>query len=233
MTVCGTCGVEHLTRTGLPACTGHSVGRLRPEIAGKACRNNPRVGQTKCGKHGANTAKAIAAGKRRETERKAEAMAIKWGVPVDTNPTDAILGQVCVWAGLELFYRDKAEALSDDDKVWGKTKQTSQDVAVAGVGIQTAEGTTHEAKPNIWIELHERASQNLVKFAAEALRAGIEERRVRLAEHQGALVADVIRRIYGDIRDALTSAGLAQEMLEMLQRVFTESAPRHLRLLTG
>jgi NADH dehydrogenase FAD-containing subunit len=47
----------------------------------------------------------------------------------------------------------------------------------------------------VWVDLLGQWHDRLVRICAEAIRAGIEERRVRIAEQQGALVADVIRKI--------------------------------------
>lgn len=178
---------------------------------GDGCKNSPLAGLTVCRFHGGNTHREI--GKRRVAEAKATTLAAKWGVPVDTTPTEAILSQVRIWAGLELFYRERAESLSDNDRIWGVTRRkTGGD----------DRGTTYEARPHIWITMHESASINLVKFCAQAINAGIEERKVRLAEQQGALVADVIKRVLGDLD--LTPAQAAR---------VGEVVPRHLRLLSG
>jgi hypothetical protein len=51
-----------------------------------------------------------------------------------------------------------------------------------------------------------------------AIRAGIEERRVRLAEQQGALVADVIRKILGDLELTPEQAAKAGEVVPIRLR---------------
>lgn len=60
-------------------------------------------------------------------------------------------------------------------------------------------GTTKAAAPNVAYLMLTDASNRLAAYAAAALKAGVEERRVRLAEKQGALVADVIRGILADL----------------------------------
>lgn len=66
------------------------------------------------------------------------------------------------------------------------------------------------------------AQERLAKFATAALRAGVEERRIKLAEDQGALIAQVIRGIFEDLN------------LTPEQRAISgEVAARHLRLVAG
>ncbi len=58
-------------------------------------------------------------------------------------------------------------------------------------------------------------------FAAKAIAAGLDERMVRLAEQQAALIADVIRKVLDDPDLGLTATQ---------RRVAGQSAARHLRL---
>jgi hypothetical protein len=51
----------------------------------------------------------------------------------------------------------------------------------------------------MWLKLYREERAHLVKVCAEAIRCGIEERYVRLAESQGKLVADAVKAILGDL----------------------------------
>jgi hypothetical protein len=53
---------------------------------------------------------------------------------------------------------------------------------------------TRKRPPSVWYELYMKERERLAKVCA--LRAGIEERKVKLAESQGVLVADIIRLIF-------------------------------------
>ncbi len=218
--VCGKCGQPHITRFGTQACHAHKS----PARGGGACRLAPLTGQAVCGAHGGKARHAKAAGARRVAEARAVRLAARWGVPVEVDGTEAILGQIHVWAGIERFYRERAEQLGDDEKIWGRTKEK-----LGGEDY----GTTFEAKPHMWIVLHERASLNLVRCAAEAIRAGIDERRVRLAEQQGVQVADTLKGIADAVLRALIAAGLGDELAAVFTSTLEVEAPRHLRLLTA
>jgi hypothetical protein len=216
---CSKCGAPHVTHHGHRACSAHRTHD------GKPCSKPRLAGQEICGSHGGKTRQNLTAGKRRVTERKALAMAARWGVPVTISGTEAMIEQVHVWASIERFYRDRVNELTPEQMIWGRTKTVEGDVVVGNgptASLESANTTTEESKPNAWIILHEGASQNLVKFAAAAISAGIEERRVHLAEQQGALVADVIKRI-------LDALHLTPQQLSLVPEV----VPTALRLLTA
>jgi hypothetical protein len=117
---------------------------------------------------------------------------VTYGLPRDISPTDALLEEVRYSAGHVAWLREKVRELEDEDLVWGKTEEVDR---VGGEFPGT--DTTHAAKPNVWLELYYRERKHLVDVTKAAISVGIEERRVRLAEAQGQLVAEVIRRILG------------------------------------
>ncbi|HEY9356503.1 MAG TPA: hypothetical protein VIQ52_09390 [Arthrobacter sp.] len=137
------------------------------------------------------------------------------GLPVDVDPGKALLDEIHWTAGHVAWLREKVQELEADELVWGKEKHED------GVGPQgVVDVTTEKAGPNVWYDLYLKEREHLAKVCALALRAGIEERRVKLAENQGLLVADVIRRI-------LYALGLTPEQ----QSLVPEIVPRELRAL--
>jgi hypothetical protein len=208
MSVCGTCGQTHTPTRGGRPCTKHS------SRTGLACRKSAMNGQDVCTHHGGNAPQAKAAAAKRVAEEKAKAAMRRFGGPIDTTATEALVETVKWTAGYVAWLRDKvADTRTDRDLVWGKTRyKTGGD----------DRGETFEAKPNAWLVLLGEWQDRLVKVCQAAISAGIEERRVRLAEQQGALVADVIKRILGDL-------DLSGEQLAKV----SEIVPRHLRLLTA
>ncbi len=77
---------------------------------------------------------------------------------------------------------------------------------------------TIRSGPNVWVALYAEERKHLVEVCSAALKAGVEERQVRLAEHQGALIEGAIRAILTDLHP--TSA-----QLELVPTV----VPRRLR----
>lgn len=169
----------------------------------------PHPGVGRCKLHGGSTQTHVAAG------RKALAVqAVKtYGLPVDVSPTDALLNEVKWAAGHVAWLRDRVQELEQDALKWGKTK-TEDHRATEFPGVNTTEA----AAPNVWLELYARERKHLLDVCRAAIAAGIEERRVRLAEQQGALLASVIRAILDDL-------GLTPEQ----QAKAPEIAARHLR----
>jgi hypothetical protein len=133
---------------------------------------------------------------------KAEAAARKavetYGLPRDISPTDALLEEVRYSAGHVAWLRAKVAELEAADLVWGKTEEVDK-----GASEFTGIDTTHAAAVNMWLELYHRERKHLLDLVKTAISVGIEERRVRLEEAKGQVVAELIRRILGrlDLND--------------------------------
>ncbi|UOD80339.1 hypothetical protein [Paenarthrobacter ureafaciens] len=185
------------------------------------CGLSPAAGATRCGRHGGNSPQAKKAAERRVEEQRArdalERGVRTLGLPVDIDPGKALLDEIHWTAGHVQWLREKVQDLADEELVWGRTQTEN------GIGPQGAvDVTTEKAGPSVWYELYSKERDHLAKVCALALRAGIEERKVKLAESQGALVAEAIRRILAALN--LTPAQ---------QAMVPEIVPQQLRLLAG
>ncbi|GLU58590.1 hypothetical protein [Paenarthrobacter ureafaciens] len=185
------------------------------------CGLSPAAGATRCGRHGGNSPQAKRAAERRVAEEKAkkelERGVRTLGLPFDIDPGKALLDEIHWTAGHVAWLREKVQELQDEELVWGKTQTDT------GIGPQgPVDTTTEKAGPSVWYELYLKERDHLAKVCALALRAGIEERKVKLAESQGALVAEAIRRILA----ALNLSPAQQAMVP-------EIVPQQLRLLAG
>lgn len=209
-------GFEPRLPDGKPRCWGRS------KKTGAQCGRPSRPGQHVCRFHGGNAPQNIAKAQERLTEEKARKLVETYGVRVNTTATDALLEEVQWTAGHVQWLRQRVQEIEsgtvsgadgEHPLVWGKTKakQGGEDW-----------GQTEEAVPSVWLRLYQDERDRLVRVCSAAIKAGIEERRVQLAEQQGALVAQAVRAILGDLQ--LTP--------EQQARV-PEVVPRHLRALAG
>ena len=211
---CPTCGLIHPL-----GCQGHT--NIRDEtgtiIGTRECRAAPRRGLTVCIKHGASNAAAKAKSQRIVAEQVAAREVARLGVKITTHPAEALVDLVHWTAGEVAYWRGVVTQLERD----GGHRALTWGVSRVKEGGDDA-GTTQEAKPHAAYLMLTQASDRLASYSTAALKAGVDERRVRLAEAQGALVADVIRGV-------LTALNLTPEQWELVPTV----VPAQLRLLTS
>lgn len=186
---------------------------------GEGCGAWAVKGATVCRMHGGSSPQARQAAARRVQEERAAKAAQRLAQPVTTDPSQALLDLVSSAAGEVAYWRNRVDEIQDRDEkrlTSGLTKITEGKDRGGVTTLRTVE-TVAAIEYRMWVDAQER----LARFAAAALRAGVEERRVRLAEDQGALVAQVIRRI-------LDRLDLSEWQAEMVGSV----VPEELRALS-
>jgi hypothetical protein len=217
---------KHRARPGTDTCAAHDpAGDLRPppppderrcvatsKETGERCRVAHPPGGTVCTRyHGGNAPQVRAKTKAREQKRRATAMVVTYGLPVEVTPEQAILAEVHRTAGHVAWLEQQVRTLKPDELTWGVTK-----IKTGGED----RGETSEAVPHVYLQLYQQERAHLAKVCADALRAGIEARQVKLAEDQGAMVAKALRAILADLK--LTAAQ---------QALVATVVPQHLRAL--
>lgn len=170
----------------------------------------PHPGSGRCKLHGGCAPSSVIAGQEAAARKAVET----YGLPRDISPTDALLEEVRYSAGHVAWLRAKVAELEAADLVWGMTEQVDKG-ATEFAGVDT----THAATVNMWLELYFRERKHLLDLTKTAIQVGIEERRVKLAEAQGALLNDVIRRI-------LARLSLSAEQSSLLPVVVPEELRR-------
>jgi hypothetical protein len=151
----------------------------RSKRSGKRCAKYAIPGLKVCKTHGGGTKAAQAAAARNVAAAAAQAAVTTYGLPIDIDPLDALLSELHRTAG-HVAYLGQLVATLDD----------------RGLGQST---TNMGRIPSVWVGLYQEERRHLANVAASCLRAGVDERRVQLAERQGQLVADVIRAILVDL----------------------------------
>ena len=153
------------------------------------CHGSAVADLDECRMHLGKKAKpAIAEAKAMELARQA---VITYGLPRDISSIDALLEEVRYTAGHVMWLRERVAELEQNDLVWGVTEETDTQASEF-----PGTNTTRAAKPSVWLQLYREERKHLVDVTKAAISAGIEERRVKLAEVQGQMLNGVLRKIF-------------------------------------
>lgn len=187
---------------------------------GNQCANYPIRGAKTCLRHGSGSKKARAAAARNLKQEKLTRVARRLGTPHENlDPAQALLDLVASKAGEVEWLRHQVEQLeTDGDLWWGETKVVGKDNPEFGEQYER----TEEARQHIVYTLLHKAQDQLARYAAETLKAGVDERQVRIAEATGAQFETVLTSL-------LTAISATPEQM---QTAATE-IPRILRNLAG
>lgn len=179
-----------------PKCTAKS------KRTGQPCNNRAMTGLTVCRMHGGAAKQARAAGLARVQQEKlqshVERALVRLGEPAvskDVDPVDEMLALIARKRAEVMWLREKVLGLENDEELfWGVSKH------VEGVGAQgPVDEKTFEARKNIIYATFHEAEDQLARYTATAIRAGIEERQVRVTEQ----LADRIIGVLTTVRAAL------------------------------
>lgn len=168
-------------------CTGHKSN-------GDLCERWAVAGGTVCPSHGGRAPQVRAAAQRRQAEAGARRAMATYGTPVEVDPLDALLGELWRTAGHVQWLGELIGEL--EHETTARARVSGDDHSSSGrSGLKqytTDKGLTWE-KPAVWVELYQHERAHLARVATDCLKVGIEERRVRLAEDQGRMIAGVMR----------------------------------------
>lgn len=181
---------------------------------GQRCQKRPIVGGTVCATHGGSAPQVKAAAERRLLERQALLAVESFGLPREVDPHEALLEELHRTAGAVSWLGAVVADLERGEITWGRTSVTKG-------GPQA--GTTHAAGVNVWVQLWQAERKHLLDVAKACASAGIEERRIRLAESSGQVLAGVVRAV-------LDRLGLSTEQRELVSVVVPEEFRRIARL---
>lgn len=158
---------------------------------GEPCGRWAIAGGVVCPSHGGATGRAKAAAERRVATASARAIAQSLGVAIETDPHRALLDEVHRAAGVVAWLGSQVAALDRTAVTFGVTKTVE--------GGPQGGTTERRAAVNIWVQLYGEERDRLVRAAKAALDAGVEERRVELAEHTGLMIVEMITSVLNNI----------------------------------
>lgn len=159
---------------------------------------HPGVG--KCKLHGGASPQAEVSGALQLARHEAVVM----GVPIDDRDPWTWLKRCIAIAGGELEYASAMVAQLTPDEVVGPvvTSHTRPAKRDRGADHQTKTVTEVRHGPpelHVWIKVRAGALDRCAQLSVMAIRAGLAEREVRLAEEAGQALADLLRGVLGDL----------------------------------
>jgi hypothetical protein len=159
--------------------------------------NHP--GHGRCRFHGGSSPRAEIAGQVALAHREYQVM----GAPVDVPPHEALLECIRIAAG-EVAYASEQIARLDPEEAVGSVvtvtrRPLKEEKGAESMDLVAEEVRTESPQLHIWIQVRRQAMDRLVTYSATALKAGLEERLVRVAEQQGQLLAQAVRGILEEL----------------------------------
>lgn len=173
--------------------------KARSSRTGKQCKRWAAHGAEVCPSHGARAPQVRNRIARVREEAEAARAVELWGGRSDIHPAEALL-ELTQRKALEVeFWRTRVHEIQQDDEpslTFGTTK-----IKVGGED----RGTTSEAKAHVALQLLHKAEEQLAAFSAAALKAGVDERLVRIAENVAGQFRRVIDLVLADPRLGITA----------------------------
>lgn len=202
---------------------------------GTTCRNVAGKGTShrgvgRCSRHGGSTESHEKAASVELARRECATL----GIPIETTPAEALIAEVWEAAGNVAYYRQLIQELpthpepdefhppeGEDDAGWWERGQPG----VYGRTYHVSGIPTGKAEPHVLVVLYNDERKRLVDACAAALRAGVEERRLRMAEADAQRITDAQVK-------ALADLGLSDRLEEFRNAFHTHLAaggqPAHL-----
>ena len=107
-----------------------------------------------------------------------------YGLAREIDPHSALLEELHRTAGHVAWLQMKVADL-EEAKMYGP--------------VGGAAGGYPSTEPHIWVRLYQEERRHFLGVAKTCVGVGIEERRVHLAEHQGEMIAQVLRGVLADL----------------------------------
>lgn len=114
-----------------------------------------------------------------------------FGNPRNVDPHGTLLEEIQRSASIVAFLEEKLQKMRDDEG-WSDAAIMTQKTLKDGV------------KPSVWMDLYNSERDHLVKTCIAAIKAGVAERKVQIAEQQARLIAAMMFAFMHDPDLALT-----------------------------
>lgn len=181
--------------------------------SGDPCQLRPLTGATRCRKHGGASPAAQRKAKERLAHQQLEKEMRVLGIRDEydkVDPTEQMLRVLAATAAEERYLASRVAQLSEDDHVlrWTRTDHRTGSGPEGPIDVET-----FSAVPDVLIAQLRDCRDRLIRYAAMCVKAGIEERRMALAEGQA-------EQLVGSFLRALARVTLTDSQREELQAAF-------------
>lgn len=175
----------------------------------EACGSSPVPGGTRCGRHGGNSPKAKAAAEQRTAEKEArEILGRIDPTAPKQNPVEMLMTLIYGKSAEISWLREKVKSFTEEELTYGLTERQE------GIGPQgPVDVSTYKTEQNIWWKLLREAENQLASWTSMALRAGVDERRIRIAENQANAIVGVIKNVLDSLNLSATQQSSAYEIV--------------------
>lgn len=212
--ICEDCGKVHKTSKGGQACKAHLTGSGKTQ----PCKRPPIAGGFVCRTHGGALEKTqIAAAKRlalMSAQGEIADLMRECDIP-DQHPIDGLLEVVRVSGSMMRLLTIKVGELAENPEIVEvlveskdgelSTKRVAKEDAFWGLNSKG------EMTPSIYVELLRVWTERYERACKTALEAGIEERRIRLAE-------STTETLFAALSKALAAVGITPDLRDQLHQ---------------
>lgn len=128
------------------------------------------------------------------------ALLAKYGAPIDIDPGVALMQELQRTAGHVAWLEKKVREVDESFMFWSQAQEQVEIGLVLGKVVDVTR-RLYTNEQNKWWQMYERERDRMARLSALAIKAGLEERRVRLAEQS-------VDRLEGAVLNALSDLGL-------------------------
>ena len=122
------------------------------------------------------------------------------GAAIDIDPHEALMTCVRIAAGEVAYCTQKIATLHEDDALGHPETRTVREFTNDdGQVYETEERKFAPVAVHVWISVRQGALDRLARYSKMALDAGVEERKVRLAEQWGERLARLLHNVLEDL----------------------------------
>lgn len=141
-----------------------------------------------------------------------------FGEKQEMHPAEALVQLVHYKAGEVMYWRGKIMELEELGLEILSTEVVKEVDGPMGPTVTT------ETRPHPWYEMLRVAERDLAAYCSTALRAGVEERQVRIAEAMGGQILEMLETVLAELDLTGTQQSLAAEVVPRVLRSMSTQA---------